>query len=337
MIGETYISVKRINLILILFLTPVTSVLAMEKVQVLLMDGGLNSLGTVATVNGRAVTLLDVLNICGTEEKKLPYMYNKKEAQEQAYLLRQAALEKLIERKLVFCDFLSKGYRFPVGFMQKYLDKIAVAHKRPNAAALKKMIESRGENFTRFKKKAYENAAVNSMLYLKCYKDVFITPKRIYNYYKKNINKFNKSARVRLQILKVVKKGLHRNEIDSFIAKLQGKLNNPDEETFTEFAIMYSEGPNNIKGGDIGWIPVDKLRKDFAAALRGALIGETVGPVNTEEAYFFIRIKDRKNEDIVTYRNARKSIKHTLTVKQRKKEYDSYIKKLRGKADIKYF
>jgi peptidyl-prolyl cis-trans isomerase SurA len=296
-----------------------------------------NAAGPLASVNGMGITLIDVLKVCGGDEAKLPYMYEGKALQEQIYTLRLLTLEELIKQKMVFNEFLSNGYQFPLGFMQNHLDKIAVANNLNCMAQLKKMIIKRGESFADFKTRAYERVAVNSLIYKECYKNIFITPKTIYEYYERHIARFTIPEQIELQVLELKRNGIHRKKINEFVDKLKYDLRNGSEKVFKESVLMYSEGPANQVGGNIGWIYENKLRIDFKTALAGADRGDIVGPVKDSKAYYFFRINNKKKSRIESYLEAKSEIKHTLTVKKRRNEYDEYIRKLRKKYSVKYY
>jgi hypothetical protein len=293
--------------------------------------------GPLASVNGRVITLIDVLKVCGAEEARLPYMYEEKELNEQIHTLRLLTLEEIIKEKLVFNEFISKGYNFPVGFMHNYLDQLAVANKMNTMAQLKKMIEGNGENFEDFKRQAYEKVAVNSLVYQKCYKNVFITPKEIYDYYKNNIDRFTIPEQIELQVLKLNRKGAHRKRLKSLSNELKSDFKNNNEKIFNESVLMYSEGPATSIGGNIGWIYRNKLRKDFGKALKDAGKGDIIGPIKAEEAYYFLRINNEKTKKVESYLEAKYKIKQMLAEEKKREEYDSYINRLRQKANIVYY
>jgi parvulin-like peptidyl-prolyl isomerase len=293
--------------------------------------------GPLASVDGRIITLIDVLKVCGAEESRLPYMYEEKELNEQVHTLRMLTLEEIIKQKIVFNEFLSRGYGFPVGFMHNYLDQLAVANKMNSMAQLKKMIEANGENFEDFKQQAYEKVAVNSLIYQKCYKNVFITPKEVYEYYKKNIDRFTIPEQVELQVLKLNRKGAHRKRLNSLADQLKKDFQKRNERIFNESVLMYSEGPATQIGGNIGWIYRNKLRKDFAKPLKFAKKGDIVGPVKAKEAYYFLRINNEKTKKVESYTDSKNEITHMLTAEEKREEYDAYIRKLRSKANITYY
>ena len=225
---------------------------------------------------------------------------------------------------------------FHLALCRNYLDKIAVANNLNSMTQLKKMITSSGKDFEVFKKEAYEKVAVDSLIYQMCYKNVFITPKAIYDYYKKNGDRFTIPEQVELQVLELKRKGAHRKRLDSLAGELKNDFKTNNEKIFNESVLMYSEGPANQKGGNIGWIYKNKLRKDFSKALKNVEKGNIVGPVKAEEAYYFLRINNKKNRKVESYLDVKEEIRHTLTAEEKKEEYDNYIKKLRNNSYIKY-
>jgi peptidyl-prolyl cis-trans isomerase SurA len=312
------------------------NVVAKNKKIANIGDSQVERIGILALVNGSPITLLDVLRLCSPEEARLPYMFQGKMLEEQVAKLRLGALEEVINRKLIYSDFLTKKFELPKSYIQMYLDKIAESYNVNDQKSLKELVESKGQNYDDFKREAYENAAVNALVNDRCYSNVYITPEQIFNYYKKHEKNFVTPEKIEIQILKLKKQGMHRKEIDSLSDILAETFKNADKRAFDDAVLMYSEGPEVQNGGNIGWIERDKLRKDFAKAIKNTKVGQVVGPIKSNEAYYFLRVNDVKTKVVETFKDAKEAIKNKLTIEKKKKEYDNFIKNIRNKSNIKY-
>ena len=85
-----------------------------------------------------------------------------------------------------------------------------------NRDELEEFFKKHGSTIAEFKEKAYENAAVDLLINEKCYMDVYITPKHIYDYYAEYKSDFTTPEQVRLQILKLKADGVHKDELIRF-------------------------------------------------------------------------------------------------------------------------
>ncbi|MCK4981378.1 MAG: peptidylprolyl isomerase, partial [Victivallaceae bacterium] len=92
-----------------------------------------------------------------------------------------------------------------------------------------------------------------------------------------------------------------------------------------------------LKGGDLGWIEVSELRPEFAKEIKGKKTGTIIGPIETDEGTYFIRINDRKKATKAEFAKMIPQIKEKIEGRRRKKAYDAYIAILRKKSIIRYF
>jgi len=293
--------------------------------------------GVLATVNGEPVTVLDILELCGWEESRLPYMYRGEKLEKEIEKLRIKTLERVIERKLVFQDFVERKFTLPKNFEESNIDRLIKSSKVNNREEFEKLLISQGTNMADFRKKAYENVAVDALINDRCYRDTFVTPREIYDFYLNNMDKFTYSSKVRLQVLKLNINGIHKNELDKLSSHLIALFKDNDEKEFYDSVLLYSEGPNIDNEGDIGWIDNSKLRKDFFTVTEGKPVGSIVGPVKAPEGYYFLRISGLKPEVRDSFKSVKNKIKKDMLLELKANNYKIFMDDLRGDAYIEYF
>jgi peptidyl-prolyl cis-trans isomerase SurA len=294
-------------------------------------------IGIIATVNGVPITLGDVLNITAKQEARLPLLYKGEELTKQLHKMRLDALNALIDRKLVYMSFKEHGFHLPREYVEENLDNLLEKFNVESRQELQKILSSEGMSYSEFKQRAYETAAVDALIYSNSYRDIYITPKQVFEYYKRNKNEFTTPESFQLSIITLKTKGVHAQELDPLSKYLNKILKGKGSEAFKEAVTLYSDGPNLKQGGEIGWVPVDDLRKAFHSVLEGAKKGKVYGPIKTEEAYYFIRIDNVKQKRIETYMDAKKDIRKKLTQKSQQKGYKEYMDGLKKGAVIKYY
>ena len=84
----------------------------------------------------------------------------------------------------------------------------------------------------------------------------------------------------------------------------------------------------------MGWIDRDKLRPEFAEPLNNVKTGDIVGPVETPEGFYFIRVSNIAPAEKIPFEEAARTIEKTLKEKAVNERKHSYIEKLKGGAVI---
>ena len=295
------------------------------------------TIGILATVNGTPITLADVMELTYTKETQLPLLYKGEVLQKELWKARKEALETVIERKLFYEEFKKNEYKLPRDLIESNMDILLKAFNVTSRHELENKLREEGGNIGEFKSKVYESIAVDALIYARCYKDVFVTPKDVNTYYDSHKNEFTSPASVRLSVITIKKTGIHKQDAEELSKTLEPALKSGDFEAFKDSVSLYSDGPNLEKGGDIGWINVPELRKEFAAVIKDYKKDTVYGPVNTLEAVFFLRITDYAGPKIKTYEECKTAIKEKLTEEAKKKNYNSYVKDMKAKAYIVYY
>ena len=144
---------KYLCCIFILFMINIVMLLAENNNIGEIGDSETERIGILVLVNGNPITLLDVLRVCGPEEARLPYMFQGRMLEEQVEKLRSEALEEVINRKLVYNDFLSMKFTLPKSYIQMYLDKIAESYNVTDQQSLKELVEAKGQSYADLKRR----------------------------------------------------------------------------------------------------------------------------------------------------------------------------------------
>ena len=152
-----------------------------------------------------------------------------------------------------------------------------------------------------------------------------VSDSELYNYYLKNINKFTTPRLYHLLHIKVRTK----KEIDEIIEKLK------NGEEFEKVAEKYSIAESKKRGGDIGFVDIEKLEPVFENAI--LLLKENeVSPViyNNNEYNIFKLIEIRK-EQVISYEQVKDDIRNEYILQKAKNNWNKYLENLKKKAKIK--
>ena len=294
------------------------------------------TIGILGIVNGNPITLADIMELTYNKEAQLPLLYKGEVLQKELWKVRKEALETVIERKLFYEEFKKNEYKLPKDIVESNTDTLLKAFNVTSRQELENILREEGKNIGEFKSKIYESIAVDALIYARCYKDVFVTPKDVSNYYDSHKNEFTSPASVRLDVITLKKTGVHKQDIEELSKVLESTLKSGNLETFEDSVSLYSDGPNLEKGGDIGWIRIPELRKEFADAIKDYKKDAVYGPVITNEATYYLRITDYADPELKTYEECKSAIKEKLVEEAKNKSYDNYVKDMKAKAYIAY-
>jgi peptidyl-prolyl cis-trans isomerase SurA len=77
---------------------------------------------------------------------------------------------------------------------------------------------------------------------------------------------------------------------------------------FTAAAIRYSDGPQALEGGDLGWRRYDQLPPSFTDLLLGMEVGEVSQPLRTPSGFYLLKVVDKRDTSqiVVTEYNPRR-------------------------------
>ncbi len=96
--------------------------------------------------------------------------------------------------------------------------------------------------------------------------------------------------------------------------------------------------PNREPNGDLGYVPVEQLRKAFARAIRGTRTGRIYGPIKTAEGYHFLQVLDRKPAgSIRSLSLVHNEIITRIRAEKKHQAEEDYIKNLKKNFNVETF
>jgi parvulin-like peptidyl-prolyl isomerase len=291
----------------------------------------------VATVNGIPITLSDVRAETAEDERYILDNYKGALQKQKLKKLRRRAADDIILRILISEKFDKMGYKVPPQLIEKMMDRIAGDLAGGDRKLLASKARQAGLTVKDLREQARKRVATMMLINARCYMNVFVTPKEVFEYYSRHPEEFTVPGNIRLQAIYLKSIGDDDDNIAHFALKLKSKLEGADEKTFSDFAAKYSMGPNRDKGGDLGWISLQKLRSEFKKSLKTLKTGEISGPVKTPEGFYFLRIKDIKEPETKSFNEVKKALEKKLEDIKKDHNYRLYVKKIRSKAIIRYF
>ncbi len=69
------------------------------------------------------------------------------------------------------------------------------------------------------------------------------------------------------------------------------------EMTFSAAAVRYSDSPNALEGGDLGWRTLDEIPAAFANTIRTLQKGQVIGPIRGPSGFQLLQLVDTRSAD----------------------------------------
>ncbi len=148
--------------------------------------------------------------------------------------------------------------------------------------------------------------------------------------------RFGDRARAR-HILIRVSPNASKDDKDAAMKKIkeaQARLKKGDD--FAEVAKKYSEDPGSKdRGGDLGYFSRGDMVPAFDKAAFALDVGQTSDIVTSDFGYHIIQVQEKKAATKMSLDEIKDDLKEYLFQQRGAKRFESYVKELRSKADIK--
>jgi len=145
-------------------------------------------------------------------------------------------------------------------------------------------------------------------------------------------------------ILVALPEGATPEQIATGQTKIDGvkALLDRGEMDFAAAAVRYSDSPNALEGGDLGWRSLDEIPATFAALVRQLQPGQIAGPVRGAGGFQLLQLIEVRDAsqappETVTQFNARHilvRVSDTVSAEQAKARIDTIRARLAGGADF---
>lgn len=288
---------------------------------------------TIVLVNDIPITELD-LNL---EIKRIQYQAKARQQpidESMMDTMREKVVESLINRELLFAQSKAKGLTVDASEIDSGIEQIKL--KLEAGQNLDNLLTEMGISLDAFRDQVAQANAIQKLLDLTVYSKAMVTEKESRVFFENNPQYFKKPEEVKAShiLIQVTQEASAEEKLTARgkIEEVQEKLKTGED--FALLAKQYSEGPSNVRGGDLGYFDRKKMVKPFADAAFALKTGQVSDIIQTRFGFHLIKVIDKKPKSVYEFENIKDRLSQLLRQQKIQEETMSYLAELRKTANI---
>ncbi len=288
----------------------------------------------VAKINEEIITLSELQDFVKGENKKIRGEFTGKELESRLREMELAALDLLIEKKLI----LQRAKDIDVSVREKELQtaiQVVLDRNRIQADQLGSFLAAEGKSLDSFREKMRQSILIRKVEGREVNFRLSVSEQEIADFYQANIEQFRKGEARRIrQIFFPVPQKASKDEDEEQRAKASAafkrvKRNGKD---FASIAKKISEGPASARGGDLGFIKKGELFPEFEKIIFSMPVGKTGEVIRTRAGYHILLVESKRPGKVTTLDLISGKIRGRLFREKRAKRRREWISELKRAA-----
>jgi len=287
----------------------------------------------VAVVNGTVISREDFDREMGRVRQQLSRS-GRPMTRAQLSSVENSVLENLITNELLYQESERKGIKVGKQAVDEQLNRIKKRFPSEDAfkSTIGKMNLSEADIITQIEK----GLSIQQFVKQEFSQKVNVSDKDTKAYYEGNPDKFKQPEEIRAShiLIKVDPQSDVSQKATSYkkMEEIQVKIQKGGD--FAALAKEFSQGPSNVKGGDLGFVRRGQMVKPFEEAAFALAPGEVSGIVETRFGYHLIKVFEKKPETTSEYGAVKDRLKQSLEQREVQKLMEVYIEELKNKGKI---
>lgn len=292
---------------------------------------------TAADVNGKVIPYADFQRQLEMFKQQVTKGQPGQLPEELTKKLESQVVEKMIGDELLFQQAEKNGIKIESETIDGEIKKIKSRFK--DEQEYHQRLKGVGLSEDKLKGQIKRRVSITKLIEKEILPTIKIDDQDAKKYYDTNTEKFSQPERVRARhILMKVEKEDSEDKKTAAKKKLQDiQKRILAGEDFSKLAKDNSEGPSNVKGGDLGYFTKGRMVKSFEEVAFKLAPNEVSDIVETKFGYHLIKVVDRQEAGAQPYEKMKEKIKSLLFNEQVQKKMEPYVKTLRDQAKVKVY
>ena len=295
--------------------------------------------GIAAYVNEKVITVGDVEAAFTPHRARLHQLYK---GEELTVRLRQAyreTLQVMVERQLIVTDYTRRvakqELKIPDSVVEERVDSMVRRKLGVEKEAIMQALAREGITMDEFREPFRDRVIVSILRSIELGGKTQVSPQEIRSEYSANIESYKRPAKVKLS---VVVMNLGEDEEGNARIRRKAEIIHADLRqgaSFSNTAVVASQGRNAENGGDWGWYNISELRPELAEASVEVAVGAVSEIVQIDRALYMIRIDERVEAGVQDLPVVQPEIEARLMDRKAARLYDEWMQRLRDNGYVK--
>lgn len=254
-------------------------------------------------------------------------------------ILERQVLERLIVMRLQLDRARESGVRVGDAELEQSVQMVA-AQNQMTPAQLRAQLAMEGISYEEFRNQLRDELVVQRLQQRVSQSRVAVSESEIDMLLANQGEEGNTLYRI-ANILVAMPEAPTREQIELAQTKVNGikDLIDRGEMTFSAAAIRYSDFPNALEGGEIGWRSLDEIPSLFANVVRDLEPGQTSQPIRGPSGYQLLHVAERRQADRQTVTEYRAqhlmvAITDLVSEAQARQRIEDYRARIQGGEDF---
>ena len=208
-------------------------------------------------------------------------------------ILKKQVIERLISNSIQIQLAHQTGLKISDAQVDKTIERIAEKNKL-NIADFKKNLESDGTNFYKFREEIRNEITIAQLKEREVDSKIIITDGEIDNFLNAQSKEFQDEFEV-AHILIRVPEDASPEKIDKLKNKAEEAVKQIQSgKNFTQVSAIFSETPNALEGGNLGWKKASDLPTLFVDALKKTEVGKLTSILRSPNGFHILKLINKK-------------------------------------------
>lgn len=297
--------------------------------------------GIAAVVNGSPIMKSEVRDAVNAQEQILRFQFQNDPAklQKELALLRENALDSLVDRELVLAEFKRLGASIKAQWVDDDINGIIRESFNGDREAFIKELTGNGMTLKKFRELREKMMIVQAMRGKQAAEQPPATPKEVEDFYKKNMDVWRSGGMVKISTITLSKfatePGFSLEGQRKIAEELRAKITKGAD--FATLAKTYSQDSKAEDGGVWDWMSREQMNPSIANVAFGMKAGQVSEVIDDPAAYIIIACDAIKPGAAKPMSEVREDIERAVSAEKSKAVIDQWMEGLRKKAVIKKF
>lgn len=285
----------------------------------------------VAIVNDEVITQSELEESMLSFVADYQFRYGPEEAQDRLSEAKSDALNRLVEEKLILQEAKRREIRVDEASVDERVQE--TKSKFASEEEFKQILSESGLTIEKLGNRYKEQLMMRTLINGIVYHNIQITPTQVSAYYHGLKNEFTQPARAKFRIIVLkFKPEKEKYVVSSQAAELLDRIRSGED--FGIIAQRYSEGPNAVDGGDMGFVSKGEMVKEIDEVVFSLKEGEVSEVIETSLGCNIIKVEKKLPESELSLAEATPMIRERLFGREAELLLREFIDNLKKEAYI---